>query len=685
MSHFARWLLASILLVSSPVPVLAQPESCCTTNTDDDDLSYEESFHPCREDDRGKELEHRVEARIEGDLAHLTVHRTFHNASQRYTELYDWLELPLDATVHGFALESQGSWTEGTLLAASEAGRRYAVLRRKGTAAPRTSARLSAAGDGADLHLWNLPPGASVTVRYDLRIRLGYTRGHSFFSYPLTERESQPFKPCGGTDPRPVLTVAPPYPGAEVHIREARNQIARDALEASWPAKPFHGIDARAGFAPGGTGTVGFLQLRVGRLSEAPTRARVVFVMDASHSMGEELMTHQIALAREYLQHLPDATAEVVVFRRSAERLFGRLIPASEWETAVAALPAARLAPGNGSHLDEGLKLAQQVLQEGSGPARIIVLTDGLLRRAFDPLPPSPVTSAPDAAVHLQLLHGRVDHAPTHSRLNEPLVQKSCGLQLRPLELSMEALVRPMAWQKVHLENEQGTWLKEWKSLEEGQGVQLWLPSPQTTPGGLVLRGRSWGCTFTTLPVELDPAISNDLGRNAEGWSATRFRNWSEEDRPPAPEVVELLAKHGDWLSPARSFLAIPTGAGPSSARTRALPARRKGEGEGIAMGVVSGSLCDIRPWSIRKASPEFAEELTRLLQPALTACLGNGSKPSLQVRVETTGDEIVEVEVTGAASEAQATCVREATWALRLPALFDDGLAEAYTLTPLP
>jgi hypothetical protein len=40
---------------------------------------------------------------------------------------------------------------------------------------------------------------------------------------------------------------------------------------------------------------------------------------------------------------------------------------------------------------------------------------------------------------------------------------------------------------------------------------------------------------------------------------------------------------------------------------------------------------------------------------------------------------------VTGAASEAQATCVREATWALRLPALFDDGVAETYTLTPRP
>ncbi|MFY0523661.1 vWA domain-containing protein [Archangium gephyra] len=683
MSHLARLLLACLLLVSTPGTVLAQPEACCTTGTEeDDDFPYEQPFHPCREDGRGQETEHRVEARIHGELAHLTVHRTFHNANPRYTELYDWLELPLDGTVHGFALESGGQWTEGPLLAASEAERRYEALRSPGTAAPGTSARLSAAGDGAALHLWNLPPGASVKVRYDVRIRLGYAGGRGTFTYPLPERESHPHETCREQDPRPVLTVAPPFPGADVLVQEVSGQLQRKVLEASWPVKPFTGIDARAGLLPGSTGAPAFVQLRVGRLAEAPSRARVVFVVDASHSVGPDGIAQQLTFAGEYLQLLPDSAAEVVVFRRSAERLFGRLIPASEWKTALASVPAARLAPGNGSHLDEGLKLAQQVLLEGSGPVRLIAFSDGLLRRTFEPLPASPTTSAPDAAVHLRWLYTRVDKAPRHPRLSEPLIQQSCGLQLPPYRSSVESLVRPMAWEQVRLEDERGTRLMERAELLEGQGVQRWLPGLQTSPGRLVLRGQRWGCPVS-LPVELDAAITADLGRNAHGWHATRYGILSAEQRPPAPEAVELLAKNGDWLSPTRSFLASPPGAGPSSVQTYALPEQR--QGEPLGMGVLSGSLCGPVPREAREDAPRFSKALKRLLRPAVAACVGGGRQPALQVRLETTGDEIADVEVRGATSETQATCVREATWALRLPTLFDDGFAETYTLTPLP
>ncbi|WP_375765786.1 VWA domain-containing protein [Archangium gephyra] len=680
MSPLARLLLACLLL-SNPGSVLAQPEACCTAGTEEDDLSYEEPFFPCREDGRGQETEHRVEARIEGERAHLTVHRTFHNASPRYTELYDWLELPQDGTVHGFALESGGQWTEGTLLAASEAERRYEALRSQGTAAPGTSARLSAAGDGAALHLWNLPPGSSVKVRYDVRLRLGYDQGRVTFTYPLPERKYRPHGTCGEQDPRPVLTVAPPYPGAELLLQQVDNPLQREVLEASWPVKPFTGIDARAGLAPGDTGTTAFVQLRVGRLAEAPTRARVLFVMDASHSVGPDGIAEQLTFAGEYLRLLPDAVAEVVVFRRSAERLFGRLIPASEWKTALASLPAARLAPGNGSHLDEGLKIAQQVLGEGSGPVRLIAFTDGRLRRTYAPLPADSTTSAPDAAVHLRWLSSRVDKAPTHPRLSEPLIPQSCGL--RSHRSSVESLVRPMAWEQVRLEDERGTRLMERETLLEGQGAHLWLPNLQTSLGRLVLHGQQWGCAATPVPVELDSAITADLGRHAHGWRATRFWTLNAKHGPPAPEEAERLASNGDWLSPTRSFLASPPGAGPSSVQTHALPGRL--EGEAIPIGVLSGSLCGSSPPKSREAAPRFAKALKRLLQPAVAACVRGGRNPALQVRVEATGDELVDVEVTGAASESQATCVREATWALRLPALFDDGFAETYTLTPLP
>jgi hypothetical protein len=615
----------------------------------------------------GDEVEHRVEGRLEGDHVHLSVYRTLRNTTSRYVEQRHGFMLPPGGTVHGFALQAQGQWTEGRLFAASEAERRYEALRRRGTAAPRTLARLTGYGQGVRLELWNVPPRSSVTVRYDVRIRVAHARGRSSFSYPLPWDDEE--------SPRPSLTLAPPYPEADLRIEPERSVVGPELLEVSWKAWPLDGIDARAGLAPWVTGTLGFLQVRAGRLSEAPTRARVLFVVDASHSVGASGVTHQLARAGDYLQLLPDAQAEVILFRRSAERLFGHFIPASEWKAALAALPAARLETGNGSHLDEGLRLAQRVLAEGSGPARILALTDGRLRRAFEPIPPAPSTSAPDAAVHLLWIGGRGGYVPLHEKLSGPLVREACGTRLPPYEKDLEPLVRPVRWEQLHVEDEQGTRLEELGALGEEDGFQTWLPSPQRPLRELVLRGMRWGCA-ASLPVEVDPALSADLGRTAYAWNVSR-------PKPPPPEAVALLAKAGDWVSPQRSFLAIPPEAGPSSARTRALPEGVEG---GVVGGVSGGTiLCPVGGPRQREDSPKYGEELTRLLQPALSACSPEGGGASLQVRVETTGHEVVDVEVEGATSETQAACVREAAWALRLPSLFDDGFPGNYTVKRSP
>ncbi|HEX5752787.1 MAG TPA: VIT domain-containing protein [Archangium sp.] len=164
MRHLSRPLSLWVLLLLAGGPGMAVAE----------ELSY------CEEDrrtgeERGHEVEHRVEARPEGDGVRFTVHRTFHNPRPRHTELEALLVLPRGGTVHGLALESQGQWTEGLLLEASQAERRYEALRRKGSAAPRAIALLSSeAGATVRLRLWNLPPRASVTVRYEVRARLAY-------------------------------------------------------------------------------------------------------------------------------------------------------------------------------------------------------------------------------------------------------------------------------------------------------------------------------------------------------------------------------------------------------------------------------------------------------------------------------------------------------------------------------
>ncbi len=634
------------------------------------------------EPDDVREVEHRVEARVEGDLVHLTVQRTFHNPGTRYTEWEESLSLPQGGTVHGFTLEAQGQRTEGVLLAADEAERRYDALRRKGKAAPRTVALLSEWGSEAVwLRLWNMPPQGSVTVHYRVRSRLAYARGRSSFTYP---------EPSDAERTRPVLTLAPPAPGADVRLVRSEepfdSEEARE-LEVSWEPAPFQGIDARAGLLPWESGSLGFVQLRAAKhLSETPVRARVVFVVDASHSVGPEGIARQLAFTEKYLQRLPDAVAEVVLFRRSARRLFGRFVRASDWKASLAAVPAERLTAGNGSHLDEGLRLAQQVLSEGKGPARVLVLTDGLLRQAFEPAPPAPATSAPDAAVHLLQLPTRKAWEPMHAKLSESPVRSACGTQLLLLSFrdlspeQLESLVRPVRLEELRLEDEHGARLLGLKDLEEGEWLQAWVPSPRQPLRRLVLHGERWRCPSFTL-VELDPALSADLGRNAYVWGESGFESDAVEEVLPPSELREQLAKAGDWISSARSFLAVPSGA---SASAKEDPPDEGIEG-GVVGGVSGGTIsCGIGPQQVGP-QPDRAAELTRLLQAATASCPRQGASTPLQVRVEATGDEIVEVEVTGAASTAQAACVREATWALRLPPLFDNGRRALYTVTPLP
>jgi hypothetical protein len=285
-------------------------------------------------------------------------------------------------------------------------------------------------------------------------------------------------------------------------------------------------------------------------------------------------------------------------------------------------------------------------------------------------------------AVHLLWFTHRVSSAPRHEKLSGPLVREACGAQLPSYDVNLEPLVRPVRLEQVHVEDEQGARLKALGTFEEGTGVQTWLPSPEAPLRGLVLRGLRWGCP-SSFPVRVEPALSEDLGRTAYAWSTSLSGLAREKQEPPPTEVVDLLAASGDWVSPARSFLVVPPGAEPSSARTRAFPEGVEG---GVVGGVVGGTiLCPISSPRQQGNAARIREELTRLLQPVLSACSRQGGGASLQVRVETTGDELVDVEVRGATSETQAACVSEAAWALRLPPLCDDGGAGSYTVTLSP
>ena len=138
------------------------------------------------------------------------------------------------------------------------------------------------------------------------------------------------------------------------------------------------------------------------RLSELPARAQLVFVVDASYSMGDAGLAAELETIRAYARHLPDSAIEVVVYRRRAARVFGTFVPAAQLDDRLRAV-AAVFALGNGSALDDGARVAAAALAGRPGPRRIIVMTDESVRPALSvPVGLASLSSlSPETVVHV--------------------------------------------------------------------------------------------------------------------------------------------------------------------------------------------------------------------------------------------------------------------------------------------
>ena len=115
-------------------------------------------------------------------------------------------------------------------------------------------------------------------------------------------------------------------------------------------------------------------------------RAQLVFVIDASYSVTEPMIDTQLAIVRTYASHVPDAEIQIVLYRREAKAVFASFVsanPATLRTQLDDARKAGKLALGNGSAMDAGLTLAAQSLAKRTGPRRILVMTDHLLRSSL--------------------------------------------------------------------------------------------------------------------------------------------------------------------------------------------------------------------------------------------------------------------------------------------------------------
>ncbi|HUQ08306.1 MAG TPA: proprotein convertase P-domain-containing protein, partial [Kofleriaceae bacterium] len=410
-------------------------------------------------------------------------------------------------------------------------------------------------------------------------------------------------------------------------------------------------------------------------LRPLPVKPKVVFVVDASHSIGPAGIDAQLAMAQAYLSHVPDAVAEIVVYRRRASRLFGALVPAAELGKRLAdAQKAGKLAPGNGSALDEGGKLAAEILRgekAGKDGLRVVITTDELVRSSLDKKQALAALAALPKDVILHVVVPELNEGETMSLTRDdatelaPLAAAHRGMMARvdglpaktkkDLARTVLGLVRPMQLDYVSivgLEVDEGLHGAGDDVLREGAGLRT-MEGLTKAPDAVTLTAKIWGDAFKRT-VAVDAGFS----RATAGWV------FSEDEYGDLSEAEQMkVAMMGRAVSPVTSYLAVEPGTRPM---TIGIDRIGHGSGTGSGYGVGSG-----RGGMRGRVKPD----LMSLVAAGARACIAK-HKPAAgwQVRIdaESTRDEIVDVTPMIGDKLAITPCLVEAVWAVRLSDAFD-------------
>ncbi|MDP1823829.1 MAG: hypothetical protein Q8L48_11315 [Archangium sp.] len=608
------------------------------------------------------EVSHTVAVRFDTGAARLKVKRQLRNDSPGFQALNRHLALPDGAIATSLRVGTNGRWPEpGTLTSSEDAAARWDLLTSPGNAAPSTLGMLQWSWSGGlDLDLFGLAPGATVDVEYDVELSPEYDSGELHFDLPREDPVDGWLPPqfeLGSAALTEVLDEE--GEGESTTLRLRQPWSPRDVADVRWATFP---IDTDR--------TLWRLEIdAAAELERAPVRPNVVFVVDASHSEGAAGIAAQLELIAPYLENARDAQVEIVIYRRFAERLFGRFVAAADVARLLAATPAERLVPGNGSNLERGAGLAAQALAQVGGTGRVVLFTDEQLRHAFsNDETVSVLRAAPrDTVVHVvargeaygaELDERRDDDAPL-----SPIAAAHGGIFLRvdghaenPV-LSADTLlglVRPIRIDSFAVE---AAGLDEALSvdstLREGSAVRQTALSAQP-PAELTLTGKIWAREYRRV-VTIDPGLANRLPGIAVGDDDVRGQLSDDELRTVA------FVSHA--VSPVTSYLAVPPDAAPSTVGQLEIGSGGLGMRGFGCSGCGGSTSCG---WGRVGRSPDFEALLRALLDPGVAACAQRFGEQRAHLRLEATADEVVDVAVT-AQTEAMSECLAEAAWAVRL------------------
>jgi subtilisin-like proprotein convertase family protein len=400
------------------------------------------------------------------------------------------------------------------------------------------------------------------------------------------------------------------------------------------------------------------------QLAPLPRRAQVVFVVDASFSVGPAHLAAQLAVIRAYLSYVPDALVEVIVARRRATRRFGRFVSAREAIAGLEGLAAqAAFALGNGSAIDDGARLAATVLADRQGPRRVVVTTDEMFRDALTPGAALAALAAlsPDTVVHLVVptVDGddRVTMTPAADEQFAQLATRHHGIHV---ELHGVPAIADKALAPVVLELVRPTKIDrlavtgvatDVTTLHEGDGLRV-FEGVSAAPEQLSISGLVW-----SDPIHKQLAPLGGFSRQTAA-----FVFGADEYHELSSAEMMTVALLGRAVSPVTSYVAAEPGTRPS---TIGLDRGRygtigHGSGSGAGYGSGSGALGS-RP------------DLGALID---TAACERKVRPAdgwrVVLDVETTRDEII--DVVAGERDAMTACLVEATWSVRLdPARFQE------------
>jgi hypothetical protein len=622
---------------------------------------------------------HEIRLSLAADRAILRVRRRVFNGGDRADQALFEIDLPDGAVATQLATlgarAGRPFWFQGELMEAEAAAAKYRELTGIGGHYPKDPALLSWRSQGQlVLQVFPCLPKANKWIEYTLEIPTRYQSGRYFVELPRLGTETRAaelsVQPERAGD-RIFVSGEPVAPGSKLVLKES-DEPTRVELERQAPPR----IDAELVSREFGDQRV-LTYYRVAaapRLSATPKDARVVVVLDGSHSVEAEARLGAVRAARAYLSHFPGAKAEIVVFDRKLHPRYGRLLPVAR---ALADLDTLSIAPRNGSQLDAALTYADTLLSREpvANARRILVLTDARTRSALTADSLSAALAKSGALLHVAVIQPGAEELHRDDTHPWSRVTRATGGLVWSASLSgagdpaqeaaiFEEWARPKALDHVRLspsvdELEQGISLLEPPALDdrlsEGEARDALGVSARVLEFA-DLEGELW---TERVRMKFTPDE-----RAARRWSALFFGT-PLLDSLSEPEMM-VLARHGGVVSPVTSYLAIEPGVRPS---TEGLEWGSGGLGEGIGLGGV-GTFSHCGAMGV--PSLDRQKYLEELIKAQLLQCGGAGR--SLTLELETTLHEVVDVpriELKGAADWKLSDCVREGVWAFALPAAF--------------